>query len=198
MQISSSLQGRGACAAGTCRRCHRSAHARLSPQRPVGVETLLATASSASDTVASSVSRATPVATPITEADNAERGGTATRLGVLLIALGLISLLSSSATLRGHRPGRAISRSGDQSAANRGTFSVLDEADQGPTIFMSEGGILSGRCMPLRPAIVAQGYAAAPVSAVFRCHIHHLGFVLEQQADWLRPEACGAIPSVLK
>ena len=79
-------------------------------QRPVDVKTLLATAPSASDAVALSPPEATPIATPIAAADDEDRGWTATRLGVLLIALGLISLLSSSSTLRGHRAGRAISR----------------------------------------------------------------------------------------
>jgi hypothetical protein len=44
---------------------------------------------------------ATPVAVPIAEAGDEGRGWTATWLGVLLMALGLVSLLSSSRTLRG-------------------------------------------------------------------------------------------------
>jgi len=98
-------------------------------QRPVDVDALLATAPPASDTVASSVPAAIPVTIPIAGADGEERAWTTTCLGALLIALGLISLLSSSATLRGHRAGRAISRYEDKSAANRRTFSVWHEAD---------------------------------------------------------------------
>jgi hypothetical protein len=101
--------------------------------RQVDAETLLVTAPSASDTVASSVPAATPVAVPIAEAGDEERGWTTTWLGVLLMVLG--SLLSSSATLQGHRPGPAISRSEGKSAANRRTFSVWDEADQRPDNF---------------------------------------------------------------
>jgi hypothetical protein len=99
--------------------------------RPVDAETLLVSAPSASDTVASPLPAATPVAVPIAEAGDEKRGGT-TWLGVLLMALGFISLLSSSAALQGHRPGPAISRSEDKSAANRRTFSVWDEVHQRP------------------------------------------------------------------
>jgi hypothetical protein len=99
--------------------------------RPVDAETLLVSAPSASDTVASSVPAATPVAVPIAEAGDEKRGGM-TWLGVLLMALGFISLLSTSAALQGHRPGPAISRSEGKSAANRRTFSVWDEAHQRP------------------------------------------------------------------
>ena len=97
-------------------------------QRPVDVEPPLATAPSANDTIASYVPAATSVAVPIAEADEEKRGWRETWLGV--IALGLISLMSSSATLRGYRAGRAISRSEDKSTANRRTFSVWDDADQ--------------------------------------------------------------------
>jgi hypothetical protein len=103
--------------------------------RQVDVETLLVTAPSASDTVASSVPAATPVAVPIAEAGDEEREWTTTWLGVLLMVFGFISLLSSSATLQGHRPRPAISRSEDRSAANRRTFSVWDEGDQRPDNF---------------------------------------------------------------
>ena len=99
-------------------------------QRPVDVEPPLETAPSANDTIASYVPAATSVAVPIAEADEEKRGWRETWLGVLLIALGLISLMSSSATLRGYRAGRAISRSEDKSTANRRTFSVWDDADQ--------------------------------------------------------------------
>ena len=91
-------------------------------QRPVDVEPPLETAPSANDTIASYVPAATSVAVPIAEADEEKRGWRETWLGVLLIALGLISLMSSSATLRGYRAGRAISRSEDKSTANRRTF----------------------------------------------------------------------------
>jgi hypothetical protein len=69
--------------------------------RQVDVETLLAAAPAASDAVPASLPRATPVAVPIAEAGDSGRGCTATWLGVLLMALGLVSLLSSSGTLRG-------------------------------------------------------------------------------------------------
>ena len=88
--------------------------------RQVDVETLLAAAPSASDTVASSVPPATAVAVPIAEASDDGRGWMATWLGVLLMALGLVSLLSSSRTLRWP----AISRSEDELAAYRQTSSV--------------------------------------------------------------------------
>ena len=101
-------------------------------RRPVDMETPLATAPSASDTVASSAPAATSLAVPIAEAIDEERGWMITWLGVLLMGLGFISLLSSSVTLRGHRAGRAISRSEDKSAANRRTFSVWDEVHQRP------------------------------------------------------------------
>ena len=104
-------------------------------RRPVDMETPLATAPSASDTVASSAPAATSLAVPIAEAIDEERGWMITWLGVLLMGLGFISLLSSSVTLRGHRAGRAISRSEDKSAANRRTSSVWEEADQRPDNF---------------------------------------------------------------
>ena len=77
----------------------------LTPDHPtprqVDVETLLAAVPAASDAVTASVPPATPVAVPIAEAGDDGRGWTATWLGVLLVALGLVSLLSSSRTLRG-------------------------------------------------------------------------------------------------
>ena len=77
----------------------------LAPDHPtprqVDVETLLAAAPAASDAITASVPSATPVAVPIAEAGDDARGGTATWLGVLLMALGLVSLLSSSRTVRG-------------------------------------------------------------------------------------------------
>jgi hypothetical protein len=65
--------------------------------RPVDVEMLLAAAPSARDTIASSVPPATPSALFIPDAGEDEWG--ATCLGVLLMALGLVSLLGSSRTL---------------------------------------------------------------------------------------------------
>ncbi|OKO83150.1 hypothetical protein [Bradyrhizobium sp. NAS96.2] len=77
----------------------------LTPDHPtprqVDVETLLAAAPAASDAVTASVPPATPVAVPFAEAGDGGRGWTATWLGVLLIVLGLVSLLSSSRTVRG-------------------------------------------------------------------------------------------------
>ena len=76
----------------------------LTPDRPtlrqVDVETVLAAAPAASDAVAASVPPATPVAVPITKSGDDGPGWTPAWLGVLLIALGLVSLLSSSRTLR--------------------------------------------------------------------------------------------------
>ena len=68
--------------------------------RQVDVETLLAVAPAASDAVAASVPPATPVAFPIAEAADDGRGWTETWLSVLLMALGLVSVLGSSRTVR--------------------------------------------------------------------------------------------------
>ena len=51
---------------------------------------------SASDSVASSVLPATSIADPVAEADDDWWAWAATRLGVLLMALGLVSVLSAS------------------------------------------------------------------------------------------------------
>jgi hypothetical protein len=67
-----------------------------STPRQVDVEALLAAAPSASNMVASSVAPANPVTVPIAEASDHGRGGPASRLGMLLIALGLVSLLTST------------------------------------------------------------------------------------------------------
>ena len=76
----------------------------LTPDRPtprvVDVKTLLAAAPAPSDAVAASVPLAAPVAFPIAEAADDGRGWMATLLGVLLMALGLVSVLGSSPTLR--------------------------------------------------------------------------------------------------
>jgi hypothetical protein len=76
----------------------------LTPDHPtprqVDVETLLAAAPAASDAAAASMPPASPVAVPVAEAGDDGQGWTATWLGVLLMALGLVSLLSSSRTLR--------------------------------------------------------------------------------------------------
>jgi len=66
----------------------------------VDVEALLAAAPAASEKVADSATPATSVAVPITAAGEDGRGWTATWLGVLLMSLGLVSLLSSSRSLR--------------------------------------------------------------------------------------------------
>lgn len=70
----------------------------LTPDRPmsrlVDVQTL-AVSQSPNETVGSSVLPAIPIAFPLAEAGDDGRGWTI-RLGVLLIALGLVSLLSSS------------------------------------------------------------------------------------------------------
>ncbi|HET9538177.1 MAG TPA: hypothetical protein VFP43_22985 [Mesorhizobium sp.] len=68
--------------------------------RQVDVDALLAAAPAATNAVAASVPPAAPVAFPIAEAANDGRGWTATWLGVLLMALGLVSVLGSSRTLR--------------------------------------------------------------------------------------------------
>jgi hypothetical protein len=68
--------------------------------RQVDVETLLAAAPAAGEAVAASV-RPTPGAVPVAEAGDDGLGWTATWIGVLLMALGLVSVLSSSRILRG-------------------------------------------------------------------------------------------------
>jgi hypothetical protein len=77
----------------------------LTPDHPtprqVDVETLLAAAPAASDAVAASVPLAPPVAFPITETGDDGRGRMANRLGMLLMALGFVSVLSSSWVLWG-------------------------------------------------------------------------------------------------
>jgi hypothetical protein len=70
--------------------------------RQVDVETLLDAAPAASDPVAASVPPAPPVALPMVEAGDDGRGWTANWLGMLLMALGFVSVvLSSSRVLRG-------------------------------------------------------------------------------------------------
>jgi len=71
-----------------------------STPRKLDVETLLAAAPAASYALAASAPPAALVAFPIAEAADDLRGSTATLLGMLLIALGLLTLLSSSRTLR--------------------------------------------------------------------------------------------------
>ena len=76
---------------------------KLTPDDPmpnqVDVETLLAAATAPSDAVAASVPPA-PVAIPVAEAADDRQDWMATLLGVLLMALGLVSVLGSSPTLR--------------------------------------------------------------------------------------------------
>jgi hypothetical protein len=67
--------------------------------RRVDVEMLLAAAPAASDVVAASAPSSTPVAFPT--AESGDDGQRWTWLGVLLMALGLVFVLSSSRTLRG-------------------------------------------------------------------------------------------------
>jgi hypothetical protein len=67
--------------------------------RVVDVKTLLAAAPAPSDAVAASVPPA-PVAFPAAEAADEGQGWMATLLGVLLMALGLVSVLGSSPALR--------------------------------------------------------------------------------------------------
>ena len=75
----------------------------LMPDHPtppqVDIETLLATAPAASDVVAASAPSTMPVALPAAEAGDDGWGWT--WLGVLLMALGLVSVISSSRTIRG-------------------------------------------------------------------------------------------------
>jgi hypothetical protein len=68
--------------------------------RQVDVETLLAAAPAASDAVAVSMTPASPVAHPIAEAGDDGRSWTANWPGLVLMALGLVSVLSSSRTVR--------------------------------------------------------------------------------------------------
>jgi hypothetical protein len=76
----------------------------LPPDRPtprqVDVETLLAAAPATSNSIAASAPPAAPVAFPIAEAADDGWGWMVTLLGVLLMALGLVSVLGSSRTLR--------------------------------------------------------------------------------------------------
>ena len=66
----------------------------------VDVKTLLAAAPAPSDAVAASVPLAAPAAFPVAEAADDGQGWMATLLGVLLMALGLVSVLGSSPSLR--------------------------------------------------------------------------------------------------
>jgi hypothetical protein len=68
--------------------------------RQIDVETLLAAAPVAREAVAPSVPAVAPVAFPVAEAADDEWGWMATLLGVLLMALGLVSVLGASRTLR--------------------------------------------------------------------------------------------------
>jgi len=68
--------------------------------RVVVVKTLLATAPAPNDAVAASAPLAAPVAFPVAEAADDGQGWMATLLGVLLMALGLVSVLGSSPALR--------------------------------------------------------------------------------------------------
>lgn len=71
------------------------------PTQPqINVEQLLAAAPAASDAVAADAPSAMTVAVPTVQAANDERWSTASWLGALLMALGLVSLLGSSRTVR--------------------------------------------------------------------------------------------------
>ncbi|WP_245320470.1 hypothetical protein [Bradyrhizobium lablabi] len=76
----------------------------LTPDHPaprqLDAATLLAAAPAPSDTVAASTPSAAPVASPVAEAADDGWGRMATWLGVLLMALGLVSVLGASRTLR--------------------------------------------------------------------------------------------------
>ena len=72
----------------------------------VEVKTLLVAATAPSDAVAASVPLAAPVAFPVAEAADDRQGWMATLLGVLLMALGLVSVLGSSSP----SGGRAVAR----------------------------------------------------------------------------------------
>jgi hypothetical protein len=84
----------------------------LTPDRPsprqVDVETVLSAAWAPSDAVAASVPPGSPAAFPIAEAGDDGRGRTASWLGMLLMALGLVSVLSSSRVLRAAVPLRQM------------------------------------------------------------------------------------------
>jgi hypothetical protein len=83
----------------------------------VDVETLLAAAPAASDTVAGSAPPPSPAAVPVAERADG-RGSTATWIGGLFMVLGLVSLLGSSRILRAAvRVGR--SRSKDRVGGHR-------------------------------------------------------------------------------
>ena len=83
----------------------------LAPDQ-VDVETLLAAAPAASGAVAASAPPAIPAAFPIAEAGDGGWGWTANWLGMLLMALGLVSVLSASRILRGSVPLPRVLRSG--------------------------------------------------------------------------------------
>jgi len=91
-------------ATGTAAFVPPAAVEKLTPEHPtprqVDVSTLLAAAPAPSGAVAASVPPAAPVAFPIAEAADDGQGWMATLLGVLLMALGLVSVLGSSPTLR--------------------------------------------------------------------------------------------------
>jgi hypothetical protein len=84
----------------------------LTPDRPsphqVDVETVLSAGRAPSDAVAASVPPGSPAAFPIAEAGDDGRGRTASWLGMLLMALGLASVLSSSRVLRAAVPLRQM------------------------------------------------------------------------------------------
>ena len=135
----------------------------LTPDHPppleVDVETLLAAAPSASDTVAASAPPKTPVAVPISEASDEGRGWTATWLGALLMALGCVALLTSSRRLRrAILFGRSLDRRTEYAAiadhagrAWRGLFWRYWRGASGSIRARRDDGGMSGRSLDVMP-----------------------------------------------
>jgi hypothetical protein len=100
----------------------------------VDVKVVPAEAATASDTVAASVP---PAASVIPSAEAGDDGGrwTATWLGVLLMALGLVFVLGASRILRGGRAGPAISPSEDRVARHRARAAPEPSFAFGPNTF---------------------------------------------------------------
>jgi hypothetical protein len=103
--------------------------------RVVDVKVVPAAAPTASDTVAASEPRAASVAIPSAEAGDAGGRWTATWLGVLLMALGLVFVLGASRILRGGRAGPAISPSEDRVARHRARPAPEPSFAFGPNTF---------------------------------------------------------------
>lgn len=93
----------------------------------VDVEKLLATASFADDSVGSSEHPTPQVAAPIAETSKSRQGWTAAWLGVLLMALGFVSVLSSSRAFAGAMLVGRFLKSENELPADRRTQSVQAE-----------------------------------------------------------------------